>query len=63
MTHLVEEEVERLSLKTDDELAKIYLEQHMSLFPMMVVVNALGVVMEQRKIKVKFHIGYKIEYE
>jgi hypothetical protein len=49
-TALVAEEIERLDNKTDEEIMTIYANQMLGRFPSTVVLDALGHIMDQRKL-------------
>ena len=51
MGELVKEEVKRLQGKSDDEIMNIYARQLMGGYPHMVVVKAIGLIMEERNIE------------
>ncbi len=51
MGELVREEIERLNPKTDAEIMRIYAQQLMGGYPQMVVVDAIGFIMNERNIE------------
>jgi hypothetical protein len=61
MSTLVAEEIERLDRKTDEEIMTIYANQMLGKFPSMIVVDALGHIMEQRKL-IPSELRLSLEY-
>lgn len=50
MSTLVTEEIERLDNKTDEEIMTIYANQMLGRFQSTIVLDALGYIMDQRKL-------------
>lgn len=59
-SQMVKEEVKILNKLSDEEIAKEYAKMSLSPYPMMIRVDALNIIMAERRFKVELVVQHKI---
>lgn len=62
-SEMVKSEVNAMRELSDDEIAYMYMKQSITTFPSMVIKNALGIIMRERKFTVNIASQYEIVRE